>query len=86
MRTPIRQISVGDAIKILPRTRLRNDVTHLVITDKDAICNQVLEVASIGKKSLRIVFQRDTYRLEFKSNPSIELIETAKTDQNEHKK
>ena len=85
MRTPIRQISVGDAIKILPRTRLRNDITHLVITDKDAICNQILEVASVTKKSLRIVFKKDTYRLEFKVNPSVELIKTAKTTKNENK-
>lgn len=85
MKTPIRQIKAGDAIKILPRTKLRNDTTHLVVTDKDAICNQVLEVISIAKKSLRIVFQKDTYRLEFKVNPSVELIKTAKTTKNENK-
>lgn len=85
MKAPIKKINAGDAIKILPRTRLRNESTSLVITDRDAICNQVLKVASVGKKSLRIVFQRDTYRMEFKSNPSVELIQTTKISENENK-
>ena len=85
MKAPIKKINAGDAIKILPRTRLRNESTSLVITDSDAICNQVLQVASVGKKSLRIVFQRDTYRMEFKSNPSVELIQTTKISENENK-
>lgn len=85
MRTPIKEIKTGNEIKILPRTRLKNGETNLVVTTKDAICMEILEVVRVNMKSIQVRFLGDTYRLEFKSNPSVELIETSKIAKNEHK-
>lgn len=85
MKTPIKEIKAGDAIKILPRTKLKNETTNLVVTARDAIYMKILKVQKVNKKSIQIVFKGDTYRMEFKSNPSVELIETSKIAENEHK-
>lgn len=71
----IRKAEAGNIIKIKPRTRLRTEHSTLTVNNTDAICNSEVLVKKINKTSIQIMFLGEIYRMEFKSNPSVELIQ-----------
>lgn len=74
----IRQVKKDDIILIKKGAYLRRVDTTLRVTEADMICNRRVKVKRVNKTSLQIVFIRETYRMQFKMNPEVEIIEPIK--------
>ena len=71
----IRTGKKNDIIIVKKGMNLRRVDTTVRVTEVDLICGRRVLVTRVNKTSLQIRFLEDTYRIPFKVNPDVEIVE-----------